>query len=86
MGFWADNTCQKVPLQVNFYLDDDILHCLLCVLSFYSKLPTQLILSSGLKWQKILLTSGNEDVILAGKTDEQKKQDQIIRRLNRLFL
>ncbi len=27
-------TCRKVPLQVNF-LDDNILHCLLCLLSFY---------------------------------------------------
>ncbi len=29
------NTCHKVPLQVNFFRDDDILHCLLWVLSFY---------------------------------------------------
>ncbi len=28
------NTCRRLPLQVNF-LDEDILHCLLWVLSFY---------------------------------------------------
>ncbi len=37
MEFWALDiylTCRKVPLQENL-LDDDILHCLLWVLSFY---------------------------------------------------
>ncbi len=33
------NTGRKVSLQV-FYLDDDILHCLLWVLSFYAHTPT----------------------------------------------
>jgi hypothetical protein len=29
LGLRQINTCHKVPLQVNFVLDDDILHCLL---------------------------------------------------------
>ncbi len=36
MGLRQINTCRKVPLQVNF-LDDDILHCLPWVLSFYGE-------------------------------------------------
>jgi hypothetical protein len=43
LGLRQINTCRKVPLQVNF-LDDDILHCLLWVLSFYA-LWTRLSLS-----------------------------------------
>jgi hypothetical protein len=35
LGLRQINTCRKVPLQINF-LDDDILHCLLWVLSFYA--------------------------------------------------
>ncbi len=34
LGFRQINTCRKVPLDVNC-LDDNILHCLLWVLSFY---------------------------------------------------
>jgi hypothetical protein len=34
LGLRQINTCRKIPLQVNI-LDDDILHCLLWVLSFY---------------------------------------------------
>jgi hypothetical protein len=35
LGHRQINTNRKVLFQVNF-LDDDILHCLLCVLSFYA--------------------------------------------------
>jgi hypothetical protein len=34
LGLRQINTCRKGPLRVNF-LDDDILHCLLWILSFY---------------------------------------------------
>ncbi len=37
------NTCRKVPWQVNV-LDNDILHCLLCVLSFYGRYNTLIFL------------------------------------------
>ncbi len=39
------NTCHKVSLQVNF-LHDDILHCLLWVLSFYAHTPTVFVVLS----------------------------------------
>jgi hypothetical protein len=39
-GLRQINICHKVPLQVNFYtVDNDILHCLLRVLSFYALTP-----------------------------------------------
>ncbi len=41
LGLRRINTCRKVPLQVNFFKDDNILHCLLCVLSIYRVTLTQ---------------------------------------------
>ncbi len=45
LGLRQVNTCREVPLQVNF-IDDDILHCLLRVLSFYGCSKTRILLSA----------------------------------------
>ncbi len=35
LGLRQINTCSKVLLHINFYIDGDILHCHIGVLSFY---------------------------------------------------